>query len=167
MLPLLPLPTRSLASGTAWNGRGRPTASLIVLITNASPRARTRTRVITRRRARAPPFQSKPTPSTISAGINQALLLHWGRSKSSTGLLSFRLMKRNRARSMGWNHDTKDSVGTMERLPRKLKMVYARRMDWMTQWFFHQGKFLGIEWHAWKVVGWAGNILFTSRFFVQ
>lgn len=29
------------------------------------------------------------------------------------------------------------------------------------------GKFLGIEWHAWKVVGWMGNILFTSRFFVQ
>ena len=40
-------------------------------------------------------------------------------------------------------------------------------MDWMTQWFVHQEKFLGVEWHAWKVVGWAGNILFMSRFFVQ
>ena len=25
----------------------------------------------------------------------------------------------------------------------------------------------GIEWHPWKVVGWAGNIIFFSRFFVQ
>jgi len=32
---------------------------------------------------------------------------------------------------------------------------------------WHDGKFLGIEWHALKVVGWTGNILFTSRFFVQ
>jgi lipid-A-disaccharide synthase-like uncharacterized protein len=40
-------------------------------------------------------------------------------------------------------------------------------MDWLTQFFWHDGKFLGIEWHAWKVVGWMGNILFSSRFFVQ
>src|SRR5436190_23394939 len=25
----------------------------------------------------------------------------------------------------------------------------------------------GIEWHPWKVVGWAGNVVFFSRFFVQ
>ena len=25
----------------------------------------------------------------------------------------------------------------------------------------------GIEWHPWKVVGWAGNVIFFSRFFVQ
>ena len=35
------------------------------------------------------------------------------------------------------------------------------------QWVWHDGKFLGIEWHAWKVIGWAGNALFTSRFLVQ
>jgi lipid-A-disaccharide synthase-like uncharacterized protein len=29
------------------------------------------------------------------------------------------------------------------------------------------GKFLGIEWTVWKMVGWAGNVVFTSRFFVQ
>lgn len=29
------------------------------------------------------------------------------------------------------------------------------------------GRFLGIEWHAWKVVGWLGNVVFTSRFLVQ
>lgn len=29
------------------------------------------------------------------------------------------------------------------------------------------GRFLGIEWHAWKVVGWLGNAVFTSRFLVQ
>jgi len=40
-------------------------------------------------------------------------------------------------------------------------------MDWLTQFLVPNGKFLGIEWHAWKVVGWMGNILFSSRFFVQ
>ena len=29
------------------------------------------------------------------------------------------------------------------------------------------GRFLGIEWHAWKVVGWVGNVVFFSRFLVQ
>jgi lipid-A-disaccharide synthase-like uncharacterized protein len=29
------------------------------------------------------------------------------------------------------------------------------------------GKFLGIQWSAWKVVGWLGNAVFFSRFFVQ
>ena len=28
-------------------------------------------------------------------------------------------------------------------------------------------KFLGIEWHFWKVLGWTGNLVFFSRFFVQ
>jgi lipid-A-disaccharide synthase-like uncharacterized protein len=28
-------------------------------------------------------------------------------------------------------------------------------------------RFLGIEWHWWKVIGWLGNIIFFSRFFVQ
>ena len=27
--------------------------------------------------------------------------------------------------------------------------------------------FLGIEWHFWKAVGWVGNLVFFSRFFVQ
>ncbi len=40
-------------------------------------------------------------------------------------------------------------------------------MDWLTNLLMPGGKLLGIEWHAWKVVGWMGNILFTSRFFVQ
>lgn len=29
------------------------------------------------------------------------------------------------------------------------------------------GAFLGIHWHPWKFVGWTGNIIFFSRFFVQ
>ena len=29
------------------------------------------------------------------------------------------------------------------------------------------GKFLGIEWSAWKVIGWIGNAVFFSRFIVQ
>ena len=40
-------------------------------------------------------------------------------------------------------------------------------MDWLTDLISPGGKFLGIEWHFWKVVGWTGNLLFTSRFFVQ
>jgi lipid-A-disaccharide synthase-like uncharacterized protein len=32
---------------------------------------------------------------------------------------------------------------------------------------FFNNRFFGIEWHAWKIVGWAGNVLFFSRFFVQ
>jgi lipid-A-disaccharide synthase-like uncharacterized protein len=29
------------------------------------------------------------------------------------------------------------------------------------------GKFLGIEWSTWKIIGWIGNAVFFSRFFVQ
>lgn len=32
---------------------------------------------------------------------------------------------------------------------------------------WHGGKFLGIEWSVWKAVGWLGNAVFFSRFFVQ
>ena len=32
---------------------------------------------------------------------------------------------------------------------------------------FFNNRFLGIEWNAWKVVGWTGNIVFFSRFVVQ
>jgi lipid-A-disaccharide synthase-like uncharacterized protein len=40
-------------------------------------------------------------------------------------------------------------------------------MDWLTNLLWPGGKFLGIEWHPWKVVGWMGNAVFFSRFFVQ
>jgi lipid-A-disaccharide synthase-like uncharacterized protein len=40
-------------------------------------------------------------------------------------------------------------------------------MDWLTQWLWHDGRFLGIEWHVWKVIGWLGNVTFFSRFLVQ
>jgi len=36
-------------------------------------------------------------------------------------------------------------------------------MDWL--WSDH--KFLGIEWHFWKIIGWFGNLAFFARFFVQ
>lgn len=29
------------------------------------------------------------------------------------------------------------------------------------------GRFLGLDWNFWMLVGWLGNLLFTSRFFVQ
>jgi lipid-A-disaccharide synthase-like uncharacterized protein len=32
---------------------------------------------------------------------------------------------------------------------------------------WYDGKFLGIEWSVWKVIGWVGNAVFFSRFFVQ
>ena len=42
-------------------------------------------------------------------------------------------------------------------------------MDWLSGsgliWI--EGRFLGIEWHVWKLVGWVGNAVFFSRFLVQ
>ena len=40
-------------------------------------------------------------------------------------------------------------------------------MESLTYLLWHDGKFLGIAWSAWKVVGWLGNALFFSRFLVQ
>jgi lipid-A-disaccharide synthase-like uncharacterized protein len=40
-------------------------------------------------------------------------------------------------------------------------------MDWFAHLWIINDKFLGIEWHFWKVVGWAGNLIFFSRFFFQ
>jgi lipid-A-disaccharide synthase-like uncharacterized protein len=37
----------------------------------------------------------------------------------------------------------------------------------ITNLIWHNGHFLGIEWGVWKVIGWAGNAIFFSRFFVQ
>jgi lipid-A-disaccharide synthase-like uncharacterized protein len=34
-------------------------------------------------------------------------------------------------------------------------------------WIWDGNRFLFIEWHVWKVVGWMGNAVFFSRFFVQ
>jgi lipid-A-disaccharide synthase-like uncharacterized protein len=39
-------------------------------------------------------------------------------------------------------------------------------MDWMSN-LFGDGKFLGIEWNTWKIIGWMGNAVFFSRFFLQ
>lgn len=40
-------------------------------------------------------------------------------------------------------------------------------MDSLQSLLFPDGNLLGIQWHPWKVVGWAGNVVFTSRFLVQ
>ena len=32
---------------------------------------------------------------------------------------------------------------------------------------WHDGKLFGIDWSVWKIVGWGGNLVFFSRFFVQ
>ena len=40
-------------------------------------------------------------------------------------------------------------------------------MEWLTHLAWPAGKFLGIDWSVWKVIGWLGNLVFFSRFFVQ
>src|SRR5262245_5157650 len=40
-------------------------------------------------------------------------------------------------------------------------------MDGFSHVFWHDGKLLGIQWSVWKVIGWLGNAIFFSRFFVQ
>ncbi len=40
-------------------------------------------------------------------------------------------------------------------------------MDWMHQLLWPHGKFLGQDWTVWLVVGFSGNLVFGSRFFVQ
>ena len=40
-------------------------------------------------------------------------------------------------------------------------------MDWLTNVIWHDGKLFGIDWSVWKVVGWLGNLIFSSRFLVQ
>jgi lipid-A-disaccharide synthase-like uncharacterized protein len=37
----------------------------------------------------------------------------------------------------------------------------------LAQLLWFQGRFVGVDWHPWKVVGWIGNIVFFSRFLVQ
>jgi lipid-A-disaccharide synthase-like uncharacterized protein len=32
---------------------------------------------------------------------------------------------------------------------------------------WHDGKLFGIQWSVWKAIGWLGNFVFFSRFFVQ
>ena len=40
-------------------------------------------------------------------------------------------------------------------------------MAWLTHLIWYHGHFLGIEWGVWKVIGWLGNVVFSSRFMVQ
>ncbi len=40
-------------------------------------------------------------------------------------------------------------------------------MDWLANLLWYQDKLLGIDWSLWKVIGWLGNFIFFSRFFVQ
>jgi lipid-A-disaccharide synthase-like uncharacterized protein len=40
-------------------------------------------------------------------------------------------------------------------------------MDLLHHALWYHGKFLGVQWTAWKVMGWIGNAVFSSRFFVQ
>ena len=40
-------------------------------------------------------------------------------------------------------------------------------MEWLTHILWYHDKFLGIEWSVWKIVGWAGNAVFSSRVVLQ
>jgi lipid-A-disaccharide synthase-like uncharacterized protein len=44
---------------------------------------------------------------------------------------------------------------------------FCADMDWITDLIWHNGNLFGIEWGTWKVIGWMGNLVFFSRFFVQ
>src|SRR5688572_4932803 len=37
----------------------------------------------------------------------------------------------------------------------------------LSDWIWDGDRFLGIEWDMWKVIGWVGNAVFFSRFFIQ
>jgi len=40
-------------------------------------------------------------------------------------------------------------------------------MDSLTNLIWHDGQLFGVDWSVWKIVGWLGNAVFFSRFFVQ
>ena len=40
-------------------------------------------------------------------------------------------------------------------------------MDLVTQLIWHDGKLFGVDWSVWKVIGWLGNGVFFTRFFIQ
>lgn len=40
-------------------------------------------------------------------------------------------------------------------------------MQWIESLLWPNERFLGIDWHFWKVIGWSGNVVFTSRFLIQ
>jgi lipid-A-disaccharide synthase-like uncharacterized protein len=37
----------------------------------------------------------------------------------------------------------------------------------MIDLLWSNNRFLGIEWHFWKIIGWLGNVAFFSRFIIQ
>lgn len=40
-------------------------------------------------------------------------------------------------------------------------------MDSLINLVWHDGKLFGVDWSVWKIIGWVGNGVFFSRFFVQ
>lgn len=40
-------------------------------------------------------------------------------------------------------------------------------MDALQEMIWFRGKFLGIDWGMWKVIGWAGNLAFVARWIIQ
>ncbi|MGA2278787.1 MAG: lipid-A-disaccharide synthase N-terminal domain-containing protein [Verrucomicrobiota bacterium] len=40
-------------------------------------------------------------------------------------------------------------------------------MDWLHHLIWHDGKFFGVAWSVWKIVGQLGNVIFFTRFYLQ
>jgi lipid-A-disaccharide synthase-like uncharacterized protein len=45
--------------------------------------------------------------------------------------------------------------------------IIAFMIHSLEAWVMINNKLFGVEWHFWKAVGWLGNAVFFSRFFVQ
>jgi len=52
-------------------------------------------------------------------------------------------------------------------VPHDDRKEVRRTMDWLSNLIWHNGTLFGIHWGVWKVIGWLGNAVFFSRFFVQ
>ena len=66
-----------------------------------------------------------------------------------------------------WKNFWRNNGKTFCRFPPRFACANFSRMDWLGNFIWHDGNFLGIEWHFMKVIGWLGNVVFFSRFFVQ
>ena len=40
-------------------------------------------------------------------------------------------------------------------------------MDWLHNLIWHDGQLFGVAWSVWKAVGWLGNGVFFTRFYLQ
>src|SRR5262245_38502866 len=127
-LSVFPICGGTCVSAITLNGRGRPTACLMVLTTSGSPRQTTRATITTHIRPRVPAFQIRIAPSTISTGTNKEFPLKNGMSRSKIGLDNARLIKRNSATSSDWSQSINQAaIGDCSSTPGNGAMNEAKR----------------------------------------